>query len=389
VRSPALFLLLAALPAAAFQDPHITPEMDKHLLAGIDGIYNMRFDEAEAAARKAIELNPEHPNAYMGLAGILWTKYVYGTDQTDQSLIKPFDEAIEKTIAVSKAWLKKHPKEPMGLMTLGAAYGVSSRLMVIRHQWLSAYWTGRKAVNITKDAVKANPELWDAYLGLGMYDYYTDVYPRFIGVLAKIVLRGNRLRGIETLKMVAEKGHYSKNNAMILLVEIYTEDQWGAKDPEKALEIIKVLRAKYPNSAMMHSAYFVCLYQGGRYEEAAKSAEDYVARAKAGKYNAIELGKGYVALGTALWALKQHDAAREAFAKAQEVQYQGKMSRWAVWAHIREGNLQDALGKREEAVKHYKIAVGQPDLWGFKAQAKNWISAPFRSIFPGPIPPGT
>lgn len=386
----ALVFLAASLlapPVARAADHYITPELDSYLMQGIDGIYNMDFDRAEAAARKAVALNPEHPNAYMGLAGILWTRYVYGTDQTDQALLVPFDRAIKKTIEVANAWLKKHPKDPMGLMTLGAAYGIDSRLMVIRREWLSAYWTGRKAVQITRDAVKQNPELWDAYLGLGMYDYYTDVYPRFIGVLAKIVLRGNRLRGIETLRMVAEKGHYSQNNAKILLVEIYTEDAWGAKNPEKAVEIMRELRAKYPDSAMMHSAEFVALYEAGRYDEVAKSAQEYIARVKSGKYNSIELGKGYVALATALWAQRKHDLAFAAFKQAEAVQYAGKMSRWAVWAHIRAGNMEDAQGRRADAVADYKLAAAQPDLWGFKALAKAGLSKPFKSVFPGPIPP--
>lgn len=388
MRRIAIFLacVTAASHAAAFSDPFITPEMDKYLVKGVDGIYNMQWDQAEADALKAIELNPEHPNGYMGLAGILWTKYVYGTDQTDQTLLKPFDEAIKKTERVAEAWLKKHPKDPMGLMTLGSAYGIDSRLMVIRHQWLGAYWVGRKAVNITREAVKQNPELWDGYLGLGMYDYYTDVYPRFIGVLAKVVLRGNRLRGIETLNLVAEKGHYSQNNAKILLVEISLEDKWGARDTKRAVELVRELRAKYPMSAMMHSSELVALEEDGRHEDVVKGAQEYLARVKKGTYAPIEEAKGEVCLATALWQLKRYDEARAAFRAAEGVPYMGRMSRWAVWAHVRHGNMEDMLGKRADAVRLYQIAAAQPDTWDFKRLAKAGLSKPFAGPV-GPIDP--
>src|SRR5579883_3418802 len=255
---------------------YITAEMDRWLMQGIDDIYRMRFEEAASDARAAMALNPEHPNPYLGLAGILWTRYVYETDQGDDSLIAEFARKTQETIDVGQRWVKAHPEDAQGLMTLGAAYGLSSRLDIIRHQWVKGYLEGRKSVQITRQAVKANPECWDCYLGVGMYDYYTDVYPRFIGVLAKLVLRGDRVRGIKTLEMVAEKGHYSKINAMALLVEIYTEDQWGARDPERALSLIRQLRALYPDSAMLHSAELVALYDAGRWPETVKDSEEYL-----------------------------------------------------------------------------------------------------------------
>ena len=284
-------------------------------------------------------------------------------------------------------WVKDHRDDAQARMVLGAAYGLSSRLLIIQKHWVKGYLHGRKAVNITKEAVKMDPELWDAYLGLGMYDYYSDLYPRFIGVLAKLVLRGNRQRGIEYLKLVAEKGHFSKSNAQILLVEIYTEDPYGAKDPKKAAALMDELRQRYPDSAMMHSAQLVAWFTGGRFDDLVKSAQEYVRLAQDGKYNSIELGKGYVILGCGLWALKRHQEALEAFRKAQEVRFDGRLSRWAVWAFIKSGNLLDAMGHRDQALKDYKVAAREPDSWDFRGIAKALISKPYSMESPDRIPP--
>lgn len=375
-------MLRAARPAAA---QPAAEERDRWLMEGIDCLYRMEFDKGEAADYKAIEIDPEHPYAYLGLAGIAWTRYVYETDQSDEKLLPVFDARIQKAIAMSAAWLKKHPNDAEGLMVMGGAYGVSSRLAVIHREWLKAYWHGRKAVQLTRAAVKADPNLYDAYLGIGMYDYYTDVYPRIVGVLAKIVLRGDRQRGIETLKMVADKGRFSRNTAKILLVEIYTEDAFGARDPEKAVALVRELRAKYPDSAMIHSSELVSLYEARRYGETAAGAKRYVELVKQGIYKPVEAAKGNVTLGCALWALGRHQEALEAFEAAAQVKYGGSLSRWAVWALIRTGNLQDILGTRQRALADYKAALAEPDAWGLRRLAKAGISRPYHSPSPGAI----
>lgn len=380
----ALFLALL-LPASA--SAKLPPDMDQYLLEGINAIYRMQFDKAAELSNKAMAIIPGHPYPYFGLAGIAWTQYVYGTDQSDQTLLKPFDAKIQDVIKIANKWIKTHPQDPEALMVMGAAYGISSRLMVIRHEWLSAYFEGRRALAATRASIKADPNFYDAYLGIGMYDYYSDLYPNFVGVLAKIMLRGNRLRGIETLKMVAEKGHFSQDNAKILLVEIYTEDPFGARDPEKAVAIMKELRAKFPESAMMHSAQLVALYESKRYDEVVTGARDYLARGQRGFYTPIESGKGNVALGCGLWALGRKPEALDAFRAAEGVLYNGKPSRWAVWAHIRAGELEDSMGMRKEAVADYKAAIAEPDLWEMRKIAKAYLSKPFSADHPGPIPP--
>jgi tetratricopeptide (TPR) repeat protein len=389
----ALSLLLAAglahaeVASPAPKPSFITPEMDKWIMEGIDDVYRMKFDRAEEDARKVIALNPDHPHAYLILAGVAWTRYVYETDQGDDSLIELFEERAKKAKEVGNKWLKAHPDDAPGLMTVGAAYGVASRLAIVQHRWVAGYWDGRTALKLTKRAIEADPQLWDAYLGTGMYDYYSDLYPRFIGVLAKIVLRGNRVRGIEQLNLVAEKGHYSKSNARILLVEISTEDPFGYKNPKRAVAIMDELSAKYTEGAMMHSARLVAWFTDGQFERSAASAREYLKLADEGKYNAIEKGKGGVILGVNLWALGKHDEAAAAFEVAQGVLQFGRLSRWAVWSHIVHGQMLDSLGRREEALKHYKLAAAAPDRWDFKSIAKGYISKPYAAKVPERIPP--
>ncbi|MBI3288642.1 MAG: hypothetical protein HYZ74_03895, partial [Elusimicrobia bacterium] len=181
-----LILLLAFVPAAAAggtRRTSVTPEMDKLLIEGIDAIYRMDFAAADAASAKAIALDPTYPHAYLGQAANDLIRFSYGTEQSDPALIKSFDDKAAKAITVAQAWLKKHPDDPDVLFVLGAGHGCLGRMAIVRRQWLKAFTHGRASMKSVRRAIKLDPELYDAYLGLGMFDYYVDTIPRFAGWL--------------------------------------------------------------------------------------------------------------------------------------------------------------------------------------------------------------
>lgn len=377
-------LLLAAGLAHAGS---ITPEMDRELMLGLDSVYGMDFNAADASMQRLIALAPEHPYGHFGYAAAALTRYLYDTEETDQGLLPIFDERVAAATVKAKAWLVRHPEDAEVQMIAGACYGVTGRLQAVRHQWIKAYFSGRRAMSYTRAAIRLDPKLGDSYLGLGMYDYYTDVYPRVIGVLAKIMLRGDRLRGITELKRAAEKGRYGAVAAKLILVEIYTEDKFGAKDPAQAQRLIAEVRQRYPKSAMLHAAGLIVAYEGKRTEEARRGAAEFVARVSSGVYAHLNLAKGQVILGTALWALGDKEGALAAMKAGSDVHLAGRLSRWSVWALIRAGNLCDALGRREEALRLYKSAALEPDLWAMRVYAEKGLRAPYAAVGPGPIPP--
>lgn len=384
-----VFLLFLSSPLRA-APPSINPDMDRQIRKGIDAIYHMKFDLAQAEFERLRQIDPEHPYAYFGLTAVAWVRYVYETEQTDQSLIAPFEESVEKAVTVAAAWTKSHPEDAQGWMALGAVHGIMSRLCLLRGQYVKGYFTGRTAMKSVRKALKLDPELHDARLGLGMYDYYTDLYPRLVGALAKIVLRGNRARGIQTLREVSQKGRYMSAAAKMILVEIYTSDPFGARDPKAALAIMEEVRAVYPHSAMMHAAYLTSMYEAKRFDDVLRGCEEYLKQVSLGTYRPIELAKGEVIRGTALCRLNKHEEALRAFKGASSVKVGDQLSRWAVWALIRAGQAADILNRRQEALENYRQAAAQPDLWGYRKIANRYISKAYRgetsslTVYPSP-----
>lgn len=373
MRQTLVLVVLLAVPAAA-RRTSVTPEMDRLVMSGIDAIYRMDFDAADQAARDAKALNPEYPHPYLGAAATEFIRYVYGPRQDDPGIIASFQTKIDQSIAVSEKWLKAHPNDPDALLVLGSAYGISARLDMERHQFLRAWRDGSRSMTSIRASLKADPEIYDSYLGLGMFDYYVDTIPRFAGWLAKIMLGGNRARGLQELRLAAEKGHYARIAAQLILVEIDTQDSFGARDPRDAVRLMAEIHGRYPDSSMLHSAYAVALYEDGRYDEGLKEAQEYLKRVRDGKYSASNMGMARALTGTLLWAKDRKEDALLEF-QAGGVP-DSPVSRWSVWNRVRAGQVLDALGRRPEALAAYKSAYGEPDKWGFRAAVKPCLGAP-------------
>ena len=90
----AALLMLGPAAYAHAAESHITPEMDGHILRGLDEIYRMDFDKAEAEGRRLVALQPEHPIGYFSLAAVAWVRYFYETEQTDRRLKVVFEKRM-------------------------------------------------------------------------------------------------------------------------------------------------------------------------------------------------------------------------------------------------------------------------------------------------------
>ena len=378
-----LILLALAVPASA-RPSSLTPEMDRFVMEGVDSIYRMDFDAADAAAKKAIALNPDYPHAYLGAAATDFIRYVYGP-QSDERLAESFEKKVDVSIGVAERWLKIRPDDADALLVLGCGYGISARLALERREYLKGWRNGSRAMKYLRAAIKADPEMYDAYLGVGMFDYYVDTIPRFAGWLAKIMLGGSRERGLRELRVAAEKGHFARVAAQLILVEIDTQDEFGARDTADAVRLMAGIRRKFPDSAMIHSAQVVSLYENGNYAEGLREAREYAERVRSGRYPASDMSMARALNGTFLWATGAKDAALAEFRSGSE---DSPVTRWSVWNRVRAGQLLDLLGRRDEALAAYKSAYAEPDKWAFRAVVKPCLTKPcVGPAYPGRFSP--
>lgn len=375
-----ILILFLAAPRPAAAEASRSPILDA-AVAGIEHIYEMDFDAARASFESIRRLDPEHPFSYYGTAAATWVRYTYGTQRNDASLERGFEEQAELAVRKSQEWVKKHPMDPYGLLSLGGSYGLRSRHSVMKGRWLKALADGRKAIKYTRLANKRDPELYDAYLGIGMWEYYADVFPRFVKVLGKFLLGGDRLKGLEHLQLAAEKGRMVGIAAQLILIEIRIDDRFGLRDPAKALALISALRGRFPRSPIFHQIEQIVRYENGDTDGAWKLTEEYMRRidSRVPQYSEEERPRMNVVFGTIRFSRGDAAGARDSFAKAAaEAGPKGKPNRWALWGMMRQGEAEDALGRREEAKKLYRGVLDHADLFGLHEPAKRLLSHPFR-----------
>ena len=142
----------------------------------------------------------------------------------------------EEAIKRGEALLKADPNDARALMWLGAAWGYRGRWKVLERSWVAAARLGLKGYRYLQRAVKADPGLYDAYLGLGIYEYYADTMPSVIRLLKALVVRGNKKQGLAYIQTTLEKGKFSKTEAKIFIEHLPVGRKIRAKPVRRGSE---------------------------------------------------------------------------------------------------------------------------------------------------------
>lgn len=384
--------LAVALGAPARAEINLPPDVMEYASVGINGVYSLDFDTAQQNIEKVFALYPDHPFAHFGNAMIAWSRYEYEYELSDDKQRKIFEKTLDDSISGIKRWIKQNPEDPNAYMGIGALYGLRAMFTMRNRSWLSAYFAGRKAIGNLEKSLKLDPTYYDAYFGLGIYQYYAGTLPSVIKILAKIVaIKGNPDTGVAQLNLAREKAVFTSDSAKLILIEV--QNTRGSKyyNPQKSLQYIQELRAKYPDNPLMHYVELICLFETGRYDEVISGAETFLSLIGQDPfYKDIYISRAYTALGTSYMAKGRWEKAREVFEEGQRALEGQEPSRWGVWNEYRLGQVYDALGRREDAQAQYKKVLSFKDKWGFDDAARQGMRAPWAAAegaAVGPLPP--
>ena len=253
-----LLLLLtvwAMLPAPARAEGklHLPPEATE----GLRLLYSGDPDAAMEMFRRIEERQPDYPVGYLLEANAQWWKIYCAACEIKYNTIDAWhrsrqleDDAYlaltDKGIALAEQSLKQNDTAEMRLYA-GIGWGLKARLLGL---WDDRRGTARAGVRAREHllrAVQLDPELADAYTGLGLYNYYVDT----LSAIAKIlrffmgIPGGSKREGMRQLELAMEKGEITAVEARFYLAKnLRNYDQ----KYERAVAVFEPLVAQYPQN---------------------------------------------------------------------------------------------------------------------------------------------
>ena len=256
----------------------------------LDNIYSGRTDTATAQAKQLQQQYPENPLGYLLEAEALWWKiwcasaeFKYGMTMARHreklEADQPYLDLTAKAYRLAEESIHKHDSGEMRLYA-GMADGLAARLYGLRGESRAGARAGVRARENFLKALALDPTLVDAYMGLGLYNYYVDTLSGLARVLRFFmgIPGGSKQEGIRQLQRAIAGGQLSPPLARFYLaLDLHNYDQKF----EEALEVIGPLVEKYPENPgfqLMQGDLYAKLHREAQAEACYQAAAAAAAR---------------------------------------------------------------------------------------------------------------
>jgi hypothetical protein len=242
------------------------PELD----AGFHLLYELKFEEARTHFEVWQKSHPEDPVGSASEAasflfeecyrqGVLTSGFFLDDKRflgkiplkPDPKLRAAFFAADQQAQDLAQLRLKTDPDDSNALFAMTLSLGMQANYasLIDKHQ-LDSLKKVREADVYAKKLLAVAPDAADAYLGLGMANYFIGSLPGtkkfFLGFAG---IHGNKKAGIQQLEIAAAHGHYLRPFAKILLALAALRE----KKTEVARTQLKELVAEFPENPLFAS----------------------------------------------------------------------------------------------------------------------------------------
>jgi tetratricopeptide (TPR) repeat protein len=202
----------AASPKSILDDPDFRTEVRQ----GLDRLYDMDFTGANAHFAAIEQRYPGHPVGPFLRALHPWWEIL--VDPDDDTHDDAFFDAMDEVIRRCDRRLKADPRDLDGMFFKSGALAFRGRLQSDRKHWLRAALDGRKALQLLEDVRKVQPDNPDLLLGIGLFDYLSDVAPSQYPILkpfTRFFPKGDRARGLQEIATAVERGAFVPTEAVL------------------------------------------------------------------------------------------------------------------------------------------------------------------------------
>ena len=216
-------------------------------------MYNLDFDQAH---KTFAEFEQQHPDDPIGpvsnAAAYLFAEFdrlniLHSEFFVEDSLFKrrprvipdpavhhAFDEELAKADQLANTLLSQSPQQLDAMFAKTLSLGLRADYMaLIERRDLDSLKVIKNGRGIAEKLLSIEPAYYDAYLAIGVENYMLSLKPAPIRWFLQMNgAEADRERGLQNLRLTAEKGHYLNPYARLLLAvaALRNKDRAGARD---------------------------------------------------------------------------------------------------------------------------------------------------------------
>lgn len=258
-------MTVAALAFAAIFSVAPLQSSDTLLDRGYYDMYNLAFADAHRCFQ---QWERQHPQNAMGpvsdAAAYLFSElnrlhilqsrlFVNDSSYLSRDKAKPdpqvatkFQADLQRAQELANRTLKTSPSNKDALLAQVLRLGLDSDYKgLIENQNLAALKEIKSSTAVAQQLLKEHPECYDAHLATGIQNYLLSLKSAPVRWFLRLTgAQTDKETGLANLKLVAEKGHYLKPYAHLLLAVAALRE----KNTGKARQILSCLAARFPGN---------------------------------------------------------------------------------------------------------------------------------------------
>lgn len=365
-----LFALLAACAHAAADPP---APIDPIAASGLEHFYNMEYERSVQDFEKVVEKHPGDAMAlnYLLDAVLVRELYEIGAMNTgeyagnsfigeahraaDPKVKDRIKQLVRSAEAIEERQLAANPNDVDALYARGVTEAqFSLYTALVERAWFSAL---RNAVGARHDherVLELNSNYVAAKLVVGTHNYVLGSLPWSVKAAVAIVgLSGSKDKGLEYLKEVGQSQAENSVDAQIVLALFLRRENRF----DEARSIVRGLEARYPRNYLLSIEDAHLLRASGHVAEAAAGYRAVFQAGQDGKYGRLHYEMAAYSLGELLRSEKDYAGAATAFEMVGTAANPDPETLQK--ANLAAGEMYDAMGKRDMAVRKYQAVVAE------------------------------
>ncbi|RPI59575.1 MAG: DUF3808 domain-containing protein, partial [Ignavibacteriales bacterium] len=299
-----------------------------------------------------IKKSPDDPRGYHYKSIIFLWYYLGNLQETN---LDSFTYFSDKSLELANLKLTQKTTAELKYL-IGSIYYNKSIAEARSGNYLQALWTSNQMKSNLEEAVKLKPDLYDAFLGLGLYNFALSQIPSTLEWAANLVgITADKELGLSYVNKTVQKGKFSKIDAQYYLSQLYSR---VVVDHPASKELLSNLVKRYPKNLLFNFSLAWIEYELNDLSSAEKHLR-FVINADDNLYPFVVSNSNYL-LGNVFFARNQFDSARVYYNNylklAVNDDYKG-------FVNMQIGLCLEISGNRKEAVKYYdKSSDGNSDI---------------------------